>query len=141
MELLLANDLKELERLSKSLETFAEENHLDSAVAYKLTLCLDELVTNVISYGGPRSADDLTRVSVEVADGKLKVSLEETGAAFNPLLREDPDITADIDSRGIGGLGILLVKKMMDQVEYERCGNRNVLRMFKNLAAEVKNEN
>jgi anti-sigma regulatory factor (Ser/Thr protein kinase) len=140
MEILLANDLTELEKLSASLEEFAEENHLDSAVAYKLTLCLDELVTNVISYGGPRTPEDRTRVSVEIVEGKVEVSIEETGAAFNPLLREDPDISADIDSRGIGGLGILLVKKMMDHVEYERCGNRNVLRMFKNLPSEAKNE-
>lgn len=141
MELLLANDLNELERLSKSLETFAKQEQLDSAVAYKLLVCLDELVTNVISYGGPRSPEDLTRVSVDVIGGVLYASIEEIGAAFNPLLREDPDITADIDSRGIGGLGILLVKKMMDGVEYERCGNRNVLKMFKNLASEAKNEN
>ncbi|MDB6036615.1 MAG: ATP-binding protein [Verrucomicrobiales bacterium] len=141
MELLLANDLNELERLSKSLETFAKKEGLDSAVAYKLLVCLDELVTNVISYGGPRSFEERTRVSVEVAQGKLHVCIEETGAAFNPLLREDPDITADIDSRGIGGLGILLVKKMMDCVEYERRGNRNVLRMTKNLVSEAKDGN
>jgi anti-sigma regulatory factor (Ser/Thr protein kinase) len=141
MELLLANHLNELKRLSKSLETFGKEQQLDSAVAYKLLVCLDELVTNVISYGGPRSPDDRTRVTADVIGGTLYASIEETGAAFNPLLRQDPDITADIDSRGIGGLGILLVKKMMDGVEYERNGNRNVLKMFKKLAVEMKNEN
>lgn len=133
MELLLANDLKELERLTASLDAFAQENGLDSATAYKLSACLDELATNVFSYSGPRNPNEHTRISVDLEGGTLRVLMEDSGVPFNPLLTKEPDVSAGIEDREVGGLGIYLVKKMMDGVEYERQGNRNVLKMFKKL--------
>jgi anti-sigma regulatory factor (Ser/Thr protein kinase) len=138
MELLLANDLKELERLTESLGDFAEEKGLESALAYKLALCLDELATNVISYGGTRRPEDRTKISVDVESQVLFASIEDAGPEFNPLLRSDPDLSAAVEERQVGGLGIYLVKKMMDGVEYERRDGRNILRMFKKLKTEPK---
>ncbi len=132
--------MQELDRLTEFLETFAEKQGIDSATAYKLVVCLDELATNVISYGGPRPPEDRIRITVDVEGEILRASIEGTGAAFNPLDRDDPNITGDVEARGVGGLGIFLVKKMMDGVEYERRGNQNVLRMFKHLKTVEKSE-
>jgi anti-sigma regulatory factor (Ser/Thr protein kinase) len=140
MEILISNEMEELGRLAEALRTFAKENGLDSAISGKLVVCLDELATNVISYGGAKSPEDRTRITVTVEGRVLRASIEDAGAAFNPLVRPDPDVTVDIEARRVGGLGIFLVKKMMDGVEYERRGNWNILRMFKNLETGRKSE-
>lgn len=136
MEIMLSNDLQGLEQLSEALHTFAKENGLDSATAYKLAVCLDELATNVIAHGGARSPEDRTRITAHVDGQILRASIEDAGMAFNPLTRPDPELTGDVDARPVGRLGIFLVKQMMDGVEYERRGNWNIVRMFKNLKAQ-----
>lgn len=140
MEILLSNDRQGLEKLTAALHTFAEEKGLDSATAYKLVVCLDELATNVIAHGGVRSPEERTRITVDLEGQILKASIEAAGTEFNPLTRPDPDLTGDVDSRPVGGLGIFLVRKMMDTVEYERRGEWNILRMCRNLKARQDQE-
>jgi serine/threonine-protein kinase RsbW len=128
--LTLKNDLDEISRLAVELEAFCERNGVDPGVLMALNLSLEEAVTNVINYGfdgGEHTID----VELVAGDGAVAATISDDGTEYNPLLREDPDVNASLDERRIGGLGVLLVKKLMDEVAYERRGGRNILTMRK----------
>jgi anti-sigma regulatory factor (Ser/Thr protein kinase) len=133
----LRNDLEELGRLAAEIETFGEQHALSPAVQNAVMLALEEIVTNVISYGFDDDAAHEIGVRLAVHDSELTATVDDDGVPYDPLQAAEPDVTASLDERSIGGLGILLVKKMMDTVTYERAGGRNVLRMRKRLPAPV----
>ncbi len=126
----LRNDLGEITRLSESLETFCEEHGVSMNTLMALNLALEEAVTNVINYGFD-GGDHLIDVELVMADGAVMATITDDGKEYNPLAREAPDVTAPLEERRIGGLGVLLVKKLMDEVTYVREGDRNVLAMRK----------
>lgn len=105
----------------------ASENvtNLADDLQFKVRLCVEEVEENILCYSGS------TWVEVEtgVKDGQLIIEFRDGGIAFDPLAKADPDITASLDDRDIGGLGIFICKQMMDVVEYERKGDSNILKM------------
>lgn len=135
MRLTLRNNLDELGRLATELEAFCARHGIGPKVLNALNLALEEVVTNVISYGfADEDAHDIA-VSIEIDGGELKAWVEDDGAEFDPLSRSDPDVRAAIADRRVGGLGVLLVKRLMDDVSYARVDGRNVLSMRKRLSA------
>ena len=108
------------------------EGALDSAgcppaVSTKLMICLDEIASNVMKFSG---ASKLTvRLEHDAAASAWCLSFADDGTPWNPLTHADPDITLSAEERPIGGLGLLMVKKMMDEVTYAREGGANVLRL------------
>ncbi|HNW94359.1 MAG TPA: ATP-binding protein [bacterium] len=100
-------------------------------VLYAVNLSLDELVTNVISYGYEDAQPHELTVDLALADGKLTVTLSDDARAFNPLLAPRPDASVPLEERRIGGWGIQFVREMMDDMQYERVGGRNVLTLQK----------
>lgn len=127
----LKNDLAELSRLNKSIEEFAESNHLSADILFALNLSLEEIVTNVISYGYDDDDDHKILVRIQFSNGEVIVEVEDDGAPFNPLEADEPDIDKPLEDRQIGGLGIHLVKNYMDDLEYKRTGDKNILMMKK----------
>jgi anti-sigma regulatory factor (Ser/Thr protein kinase) len=105
------------------------------ATCLHVTLALDELFTNVISYGydGGAKGDRDIVVELGVKDGELTVALEDDGRAFDPTSMPPPDIDADLEDRAIGGLGIHFVRNFMDSVDYNRTNGYNRLMMRKSL--------
>ena len=101
----------------------------------KIVIALDELMSNVCRYAYDGEEPGKVRISVNetpVPGGEtVSVVIEDNGTPFNPLHQRDPDTTADIDHRGIGGLGIFMVKRMMDDVKYEYVDGRNILTVLK----------
>jgi serine/threonine-protein kinase RsbW len=92
-----------------------------------ICLAVEEALVNVFNYAYPAATGD---VEVHVnASGKppLGVEIRDTGAAFNPLSLPEPDLEADVAQRKVGGLGIFLIRRMADQVQYRREGNSNIL--------------
>lgn len=132
LDLTIANDLSEIGRLAEEVEGFCDRLGMDAGVAHAINLSVDELLTNTISYGydgdGPHSID----VRLAAADGAVTVTLSDDGRAFDPTEAEEPDIDAELDDRPIGGLGIHIVRMLMDNVSYERVDGRNVLTLIKN---------
>jgi anti-sigma regulatory factor (Ser/Thr protein kinase) len=124
----LGNDLSELSRLADEVESFGEAAGLPLDGTFKLNLALDELATNVINHGGMAS-DGKIRVRLALEDEALIVEFEDEGQPFNPLEAEAPDTACGMQEREIGGLGIHLTKKCMDEMHYERRGRVNHLRM------------
>ena len=113
---------------------FAEEQLETSGCPMKaqmaFTVCLEEAFVNVASYAYPDSEGEAELV-ILVVDDKITATLSDEGIPFNPMEKEDPDITLSAEERGIGGLGIFMVKRMLDDVGYERIGDRNILTMVK----------
>lgn len=100
----------------------------DPSLLFKIRLCVEEAVVNVASYAYGNS-DGFLDVAVSISDDMLVINLKDAGVPFNPLQMKDPDITLSAGEREIGGLGILLCKKIMDSVEYEYVEGCNSLTM------------
>ena len=130
----LVNQLSEVARLSRLVEAFGEAEGLGPEAVFSLNLALDEVVTNIIRYAHDddgRQHPIVVRLALE--QDVLTAQVEDDGRAFNPLEVPAPDIGASIDERPIGGLGIHLVRSVMNSVEYRREDGRNVLTMKKKL--------
>lgn len=107
----------------------APEMPADDGLQFKIRLCVEEAVVNVVSYAyvdGQGSIEVSTEVDPE---GMLVILLRDSGVPFNPLDKPDPDITLSAQDRAIGGLGIYLCKQLMDSVEYEYTDGCNNLTM------------
>lgn len=102
----------------------------EAAIAPVL-IASDEVVSNVLDHGGGGRPHPSVEVRVRVADGRITVRIADDGVAFNPIPADTPDTSLGIDDRAIGGLGIHLVKTLMDSVDYDRSGGRNHLRFSK----------
>jgi serine/threonine-protein kinase RsbW len=96
-------------------------------------MAFDEVISNIAAYG---SAHDPIRVRVTIAADAVRAEVSDDGVAFDPLQLPDPDVTSDVDDRAIGGLGVFLVRKVMDAVTYERRDDRNCLHFSKRIAAQ-----
>ena len=127
----LKNRFSELARLKNTLRGYCEFRELPSNVEFALTLSLDEIVTNVISYGYDDMDDHNIDVAIRSGQGVIEVTVEDDGKAFNPLEFRTPDLNRPIDERPVGGLGIYLAKTYMNELEYERAGVKNRLIMRK----------
>jgi anti-sigma regulatory factor (Ser/Thr protein kinase) len=99
-----------------------------------LQIIVEELVTNVIDYGGVPAGEHAVRVDLSAEDGELLIRITDRGAEYNPLLREDPDVTLPAEQRPIGGLGVHFCKKLTDAQEYERRDGCNALTLRKKLS-------
>lgn len=114
----------------------AMEAHLAGAGApaaaiAPVMIATDEVVSNILNHGGAEGASPQVEVEVRVADGRIAVRIADDGAAFNPIDAAAPDTDLAIEDRAIGGLGIHLVKQLMDSVAYDRSSGRNHLRFSK----------
>lgn len=107
------------------------ELKIENRVISKLRLMSEEALVNIINYGYPDKTGDILIRSEMTDERKLYVQIIDWGIEFNPLEKEDPDITLPMEERGIGGLGIFMVKSIMDTVEYNYSEGRNILTMTK----------
>jgi serine/threonine-protein kinase RsbW len=107
----------------------AENAGLDRRAAYRLRLAVDEMATNIIVHGNPleHSGDDEIRLTSEIDDRSLTITLEDRGPEFNPLDHESPEghIEKPMEQRPIGGLGVFLAIRGVDSFQYERAEGRN----------------
>lgn len=128
----LKPELDKMVGLVNRFHDFCRAGNVPETVERHIKLALDELVSNAIFYGKP-DPDSLIRVSARVTGQTLSLEIIDSGAPFDPFSRQDPDTTLSIAERDIGGLGIHLVKKLMDHTSYQRVDNQNVVRLSINL--------
>ena len=129
----LKNDLSELERLTQVINEYCKSSGFSSEVLFALSLSLEEVLTNIMSYGYEDEGEHIIVVSIRRSDGGLEIEVMDDGRAFNPLEQEPPDTNAPLEERPIGGLGIHLVHHYMDALKYKREDGRNILSMKKNV--------
>jgi len=129
------SDRAELTKLEGFTADFAQKAGLSDKDLFALQIIVEELVTNVIDYGGVPAGEHAVRVDLSAEGGELLIRLTDRGTEYNPLLREDPDTTLPAEQRPIGGLGVHFCKKLTETQEYERCDGCNVLTLRKKLSA------
>lgn len=113
-----------LESVQEFISCWAEENGIPVKLAMKINICSDEIVSNVVFYSGATYFE----IICDKQNAIVSISFVDDGKAFDPLTEtKDPDITASVEEREIGGLGIFMVKKMMNEVCYNRVDNKNIL--------------
>lgn len=131
--LLIHNDIQQIPQLADFVETIAAEKHLDHSLTLSLNLALEEAVTNVIMYAYPEGTDGLVDIEAIIREHSLSFVISDSGVAFDPTARPDADTSLSVENRQVGGLGIYLVRSIMDNVNYERNGGKNILTMTKTL--------
>ncbi len=136
----IANDLSELAPLAGIVEEFCERNEMPMKLAFNLKLALDEMITNTVSYGYEDGEKHTIEVRIMREGDTFTVELEDDAQAYNPLEAPEADLEAEIDDRPIGGLGVHLVRTIMDTVNYRRDGDRNLLIMSKKGRDEEESE-
>lgn len=131
--LILHNDIQQIPQLAKFVESIATEKELDQAMQMSLNLALEEAVTNVIMYAYPEGADGLVDIEAIIRKDRLDFLVTDSGRPFDPTKTPEPDISLGIEERPVGGLGIHLVRAIMDSISYERIDGKNVLTMIKKI--------
>ena len=129
----LAPDLAEISRLTEAFESLAGELQLSAAATFELTLVLDELVTNVINYGGIPSGGERIRIEFRADDGALEITISDPGKPFDPRNAKPPDTESALEDRKIGGLGVHLVRNMVDRFAYRYEDGRNLVTLLKRI--------
>ena len=128
----VAAEAAHLPALTHFLQGFWSEGELPAEQALAFELALEEVFMNVVLHGAQGAgALPLVEVALVLADGRLTMTVEYDGPEFDPLALPPPKLMGSLEERPVGGLGVFLVRKMMDTVTYERIGVRNRLRMAK----------
>ena len=128
-------DRREITRVSAAFAEFADAHALPASVRRSMHVVLDELLTNTIGYGfAGRDGGEVTVEAVLRTD-RLCVTLTDDGRPFDPFGMAAPDTALPVEQRRIGGLGIHLVRRLMDEVRYDRRADRNVVVLEKRLTA------
>ena len=131
--LYIKNELEQLTRLYAFLDRQAGVYKLEELLSMQIKLALEEAVTNVILYAYPDKKDQDIRIDMSCENKRLTIVITDTGIAFNPLERQEPDLTLSLEERPIGGLGIFLVKQLMTEVNYSHSDGKNILTMTKDI--------
>jgi sigma-B regulation protein RsbU (phosphoserine phosphatase) len=131
LTLTIRNDLTEIPRVIEQFGIFANDFNLPDAFVNAINLVFDELLANTISYGYQDDEEHLIEILLDYSSDRMVLTLGDDGSPFNPLSLATPDTTSPLDQRQIGGLGVHLVRRLMDSVEYQRQQNKNVLTLVK----------
>ena len=134
-EYTMKNELTEVENVLLAFDKFSEKYSLPAAVCHDVKLAFDELLNNTISYGFNDDAEHEIRISIERLADRLDIKIVDDGTPFDPLLKETPDVETSMEERGIGGLGIYLVRNLMDDVSYQHQEGKNIITLVKSLSS------
>lgn len=128
-EITLPASMAHLETLIQFVNGCGEAAHFPVQRIREMELALEEALVNIVRYAYPETGGDVT-VSCRVEDSRRVVlNISDGGIPFNVLEAPFPDLTADVDERKVGGLGVYLIKRMADEARYRRDGNRNLLEL------------
>jgi sigma-B regulation protein RsbU (phosphoserine phosphatase) len=135
-QLVMNNDVQEIPRLSTFVDEVCEELGMDMGTTMQMNLALEEAVVNVMNYAYPKDFQGEVRVEAGANAVRLKFIITDDGKPFDPTARGEVDTTLSAEERNIGGLGIHLVRRIMDSINYERINGQNVLTLRKNFKKE-----
>ncbi|MGN0597368.1 MAG: ATP-binding protein [Ruminiclostridium sp.] len=133
-KLIVPAKLEELEKVIDFVDAFLEQENCYMRIQTQIDVAVEEIFVNIANYAyNPEIGK--AEIEVEISDEPITVSItfKDSGVPYNPLEKADPDITLSAEERDIGGLGIFMVKKSMDDIEYSYKDGRNVLTIKKKL--------
>lgn len=119
--------IEEIEKVTAFAEETLEKFDIPVKIAMNFNICIDEILSNVINYSGSKDI----KMGISYNNKRVSMKFIDNGEEYDPKSADEPDITASVEDRKIGGLGIFMMKKMMDIVEYERYDDKNVLTIRK----------
>ena len=131
--LTLPNDVETIPQLNEFIDTVAEAIGLDMSLTMSLNLAIEEAVVNVMDYAYPPDEKGDVTIDVCASDEWLQFVISDAGTPFDPTQKEEADTTLSVDERPIGGLGIFLVRQLMDTIHYQYVDGKNVLTLKKQL--------
>ena len=130
----LPNDVQKVPELNVFVDEVCEQAGLDATMTMKMNLAIEEAVVNVMDYAYPDGTKGDVVVEATVDENGLTFVIIDSGKRFDPTVSPTADTTLSAEERPIGGLGIFLVRQLMDEEKYEYKEGRNVLRLTKNLS-------
>lgn len=135
----LTADTTAVSQAAAALDAFSTAERLPAEIVWRLRVALDEILANIVTHGSVDGRIPAIEVLFRRAGEGVEVIVADDGPGFDPLAQPDPDVTLPLEARQPGGLGIALVKSLMDRVHYDR-GTRNVLTIWKRIAPEGSGE-
>lgn len=129
----ISNDVAELSILAEKVEIIGEKWELSMPLTMNINLVLEEAVSNIIFYAFDDNKRHTIKTTIRLNKQVLFIQIEDDGIAFNPTVNKKPDISLSAEDRPIGGLGIFLISKIMDEVTYLRKQEKNILTLHKNI--------
>jgi sigma-B regulation protein RsbU (phosphoserine phosphatase) len=129
--LTLINKVSEITKLNAFVKSATASLNMETGLANQIKLAVEEAVTNIIDYAYPTDTEDNISVTIEADESRIRFILCDSGAEFDPTGVSKADTTLTVDERPIGGLGVFLVRNLMDSINYERIDGKNILRMEK----------
>ena len=132
-ELKIKNRIEELEQVARFVEDIGDELGLDMELRMNLNLVMEEMVSNVIFYAYPEGTEASIELMAECDGKELTFVLSDQGREFDPTMKPDADLNVNPAERSIRGLGIFIVKNIMNKVTYQRLEGRNLLTMKKQI--------
>ena len=134
MDLLISNDLGEIEKVQQAFRDFAiGDNRITDQIVNQMGVVIDEVLSNIINHGYTDQLSHEIEVFIGINSGYLELIFKDDGISFNPLLVEQEALSNHEKETKIGGLGIQLMKRLVDDVEYNRIGTMNQLKIRKQL--------
>lgn len=131
-EITLEASIDNIEKVTAFLDSFLEDNECPMKAQMQLDIAMDELFSNIAHYAyAPDTGDATVRLDTTSDKPGVTVTYIDSGLFYNPLEKEDPDVSLSADERSIGGLGIFMVKKLMDNIEYKYEDSQNILTITK----------
>ena len=130
------NQLAEIERLGQVVTEFAERHQWSPRTLFEVNVSLEELLTNVISYGYKDTQEHEIILRLSFANGEMTAEIEDDGRPFNPLEVAEPDLDIPLEERQVGGLGIFMVRKFMTDLTYQRHEGKNLVILKKKITNE-----
>jgi sigma-B regulation protein RsbU (phosphoserine phosphatase) len=137
VELRLVNKLAEINHCLTALEEICERFKLPPEIQNNFSVVLDDLLNNVISYAYDDDDEHIIDVVLSTDGQRFVVSVTDGGVEFDPFVRKEPDVHSGLEEREIGGLGIHLIRNLMDDYSYRRVGGKNVTTLMKRFGGEV----
>jgi sigma-B regulation protein RsbU (phosphoserine phosphatase) len=129
----LPNDVQAVPQLNGFVDEVCEQAGFDMSTTMKLNLAIEEAVVNVMNYAYPAGVKGDVDIEAQINDELLKFVISDSGTPFDPTAKAEVDTTLSAEERGIGGLGIHLIRQIMDTINYERVDGKNVLTLRKKL--------
>jgi sigma-B regulation protein RsbU (phosphoserine phosphatase) len=131
--LTLPNDIDAITEMSVFVDTICEELGFDMMMTMNLNLAIEEAVVNVMNYAYPKGTRGEVHIEIQADAQKFIVIIRDSGIPFDPTTQKEVDTTLSAEERPIGGLGIHLVRQIMDHIDYRYVDKQNILLLEKNI--------
>ncbi len=133
-ELKIKASIENLERVIAFVDEELEQSDCSMKTQMQIDVAVEEIFVNIASYAYQPGEGDAT-ITIDIAQNptRAEITFVDSGIAYDPLKKEDPDVTLSAEERQIGGLGIFMVKKSMDDMIYNYSNGQNILKIIKNL--------